>query len=109
MRHIFRIAERYSSVCGPERDAFVADLLEFRESTDGDIELDFTDVRQLNSIALAAVGKMHIWMADKKRSLIISGLNESLDKTFRITGLKRVLNVVDAPSANGFQREVCLK
>lgn len=107
MKKVFQVGERYTTICGPERDDFLGDLLDLREGADDDITLDFTGVRQLNSIALAAIGKLHVWMEEHNHKLIVCGLNETLDKTFRITGLKRVMHVTDT-TPEGLSTEPCL-
>ena len=88
-----------TAISGPLRDEFISELMAVREVCDDDITLDFSDVRSLSSISLAAVGKLHTWMEEHGRKLYLKNLSDHTYQLFTITGLADILNI-EAPESN---------
>lgn len=93
---IFAVGERYTDISGPLRDEFVTELIRLRDASTDDIVIDFARVEAISSIALAAVGRLHTWMDERNRKLVLRGLSPRLRQLFEITGLGDVLHIEDA-------------
>lgn len=93
---VFAVGERYVDISGPLRDEFVTELVRMRDAGADDIVVDFSGVEAISSIALAAVGRLHTWMEERDRKLVVRGLSPRLRQLFEITGLADVLHIEPA-------------
>lgn len=96
MAEVFRVGERFSEISGVARDEFVAELVRLRDTTSGDLVLDFTGVSAISSIGLAAIGRLHTSFEDQGRRLTIRGLGPHIRQLFEITGLDGVLHIEES-------------
>lgn len=74
---------------------FEQHLRERVERGDGDVVVDFAEVDFTDSSGLAALVRAHRDLAAQNRRLLITGTSRALRRVLGITGLDRVLHLVD--------------
>jgi|GEM_PF-2588882 len=98
MNEIFRIGERFRDLSGSVYESFAAELAVFVSESDRDVVLDFSGVETLSSLALAEVGRVHLSLSERGRSVRVEGLSLRLYRLFEMSGLSEIVEVVPPPS-----------